>query len=343
VTPSHHAICYFEELGVLNVGKIDHGAQPDAPYLPKLEGVTFRPVFIMGLHRSGTTLLHRLLAETGRFNYVSAYHVLRYERMLDDFFNGRVDSGHQELSDLFRSLGLTTRIIDETPAVPEAPIEYGFLIMRQTNARPRITEKTLDVFKEMGRKLQVAGGLSKPLLLKNPWDEIYFLDIKRWFPDARFVFIHRHPLATLNSQTRAMRSLFAAKNEFSSLITPWYRDMWDRPLQRSAAQALAKPPFLLWEKLMTWQSVRMLQYYLKHFRELPAGDCISLRYEDLCREPDSHMKRITDFLGVTPPDSIRYGDKIAPRESKIPPEVKARFEKLRGKLAPYLKEQGYET
>lgn len=325
------------------MGTNDRGAQPDAAYLSKLEGVTFRPVFIMGLHRSGTTLLHRLLAETGCFNYVSAYHVLRYERVLDDFFNGRTETGHRELRDLFQRLGLTTRIIDETPAVPEAPIEYGFLIMRQTNARPRITEKTLDVFRQMARKLQLVGGVKKPLLLKNPWDEIYFLDIKRWFPDARFVFIHRHPVATLNSQMRAMRSLFAAKNEFSSLITPWYRDMWDRPLQRVTAQALAKPPFLLWEKLMAWQSVRMLQYYLAHFRELPAEDCISLRYEDLCKEPDAHMKRITDFLGVTPPESIRYGDKIAPRESKIPPEVKKRFEGLRKRLEPYLKEQGYES
>jgi hypothetical protein len=321
----------------------ERSAQPDAAYLSKLDGVTFRPVFIMGLHRSGTTLLHRLLAETGCFNYVSAYHVLRYERVLEDFFTGRVEAGQQELRDQFQRLGLTTRIIDETPAAPGAPIEYGFVIMRETNARPRITEKTLDVFKRMARKLQVVGGAGKPLLLKNPWDEIYFLDIKRWFPDARFVFIHRHPLATLNSQTRAMRSLFAAKNEFASLITPWYRAMWTRPLQRIAAQALARPPFLLWEKLMALQSVRMLQYYLKHFSELPLGDCISLRYEDLCREPDAHMKRITEFLGVTPPESIRYGDKIAPRESKIPPEVKERFEKLRAKIEPYLKEQGYDA
>lgn len=315
--------------------------QPDAQYLPKLEGVTFHPVFIIGLHRSGTTLLHRLLAETGCFNYFSAYDVVCVDRLLSDHFNGKVEAGKQALRDEFKRLGLTTRIIDETPAVPEAPLEYGFALMRQTNGRPRITEATLDLFKQTARKIQLTGDPTKPLLLKNPWDEIYFLDIKRWFPDAKFIFIHRHPAATLNSQMRAMRSLFEAKNEFAAMITPWYRQMWTRPLQRVVAQKLGEEPFRLWEKLMAKQSVRMLKYYLAHFKELPAKDCIALRYEDLCRDPDANMKRITDFLGVRPPPQITYRNKISPRESKLPPDILARFQSLKKKLAPYLAEQGY--
>jgi hypothetical protein len=53
------------------------------------------------------------------------------------------------------------------------------------------------------------------------------------------------------------------------------------------------------------------------------------------------MKRITDFLGARPPLQITYRDKIAPRESKLPPDIIARFYSLRKKLEPYLKEQGY--
>jgi hypothetical protein len=313
----------------------------DAPYLAKLDGLTFRPVFIMGLHRSGTTLLHRLLAETGCFNYVSAYDVICYKEVLANHFAGRTAAARLELLNRFKSLGLTTRIIDETPATAEAPIEYGFAIMQVTNGRPRITDGTLDVFGQMARKMQLTGDPSKPLLLKNPWDQIYFLDLKRWFPDAKFVFIHRHPAATLNSQMRAMRSLFAAKNEFSAMITPWYRDMWDRPLRRMVALSLNRRPLLLWERLMNIQVMRMVGYYLKNFKKLPAQDVISLRYEDLCRDPDTLMKRITDFLSVHPPESITYRDKIAPRESRLPAEVLALYKRLKPKLQPYLDEQGY--
>ncbi len=313
----------------------------DAPHLPKLAGIAFRPVFIMGLHRSGTTLLHRLLAETGCFNYVSAYDVICYHEVLSNHFTGRSAEGREELLKRFQSLGLTTRIIDETPAVPDAPIEYGFAIMQVTNGRPRITDSTLDVFREMARKMQLTGDPAKPLLLKNPWDQIYFLDLKRWFPDAKFVFIHRHPAATLNSQMRAMRSLFEAKNEFSALITPWYRQMWDRPLRRMMALSLNRRPVQLFERLMNIQVMRMVGYYLKNFKKLPAADVISLRYEDLCRDPDAWMKRITDFLGVHPPDSITYREKIAPRESRLPAEVLALYKRLKPKLQPYLDEQGY--
>jgi hypothetical protein len=315
--------------------------QPDAQYLPRLAGVTFAPIFIMGLHRSGTTLLHRLLAETGCFNYFSAYDVVNVQRLLSDHFTGAREAGKQALRDEFKRLGLTTRIIDETPAAPESPLEYGFALMRQTNGRPRITEATLDLFKQTARKIQLTGDPTRPLLLKNPWDEIYFLEIKRWFPEAKFIFIHRHPAATLNSQMRAMRSLFEKKNEFAAMITPWYRQMWTNPLRRIVGQKLGEPPFRLWEKLMAWQSVRMIRYYLAHFKELPPADCISLRYEDLCQEPDAIMMRITDFLGATPPPQITYRDKIAPRESKLPADIIARFQSLRKKLDPYLKEQGY--
>jgi len=138
--------------------------QPDAQYLPRLAGVTFAPIFIMGLHRSGTTLLHRLLAETGCFNYFSAYDVVNVQRLLSDHFTGAREAGKQALRDEFKRLGLTTRIIDETPAAPESPLEYGFALMRQTNGRPRITEATLDLFKQTARKIQLTGDPTRPLL-----------------------------------------------------------------------------------------------------------------------------------------------------------------------------------
>ena len=37
------------------------------------------PVFILGLHRSGTTLLYEMLAETGYWNCVWAWHVIRVD------------------------------------------------------------------------------------------------------------------------------------------------------------------------------------------------------------------------------------------------------------------------
>lgn len=313
----------------------------DGQHLALLKDVTFQPVFIIGDHRSGTTLLHRLLASTGCFNYVSAYHVIKYDQVLSDKLAGRTEQGMQEVRDEFTRLGLKNRDIDETPAVPEAPIEYGFILGGPKDRRPRITEETLDKFGEMARKVTYVGDPAKPLLLKNPWDVISFMEIKDWFPEARFIFIHRHPVAIMNSQIRAIRTVLGKKSAFACLISKSYRAMWDRPFQVWLARTMDKPPLLLWERMLAHHTVKMARYFLDHHKSLPPGDYISVQYEQLCREPDAIMKKITDFAEVHPSESIRYADQIAPREPRILPEVLKRFRAVRGRLRPYLEFQQY--
>jgi hypothetical protein len=43
----------------------------DAPYLEQLDALPTQLVFIMGCHRSGTSLLYHLLAYTGQVDYIS--------------------------------------------------------------------------------------------------------------------------------------------------------------------------------------------------------------------------------------------------------------------------------
>jgi hypothetical protein len=311
-------------------------AAPDRKKLDLIKDVRFRPVFIVGDHRSGTTLLHRLLAETGCFNYVSAYHVIRYEEVLSDFLAGRTEVAHREVMAEFARQGIKDRVIDATPAVPEAPIEYGFILSTASNQRPRITEKTLDKFDELARKIQYVSHPDKPLLLKNPWDVICFMDIKRWYPEARFVFIHRHPVNILNSQLRAIRSMLSSRNGFTAMIAPWYRALYERPLRLWFSRAIAKPPLRIWERLLAHHTAKMANYYMTNFKLLPPSDAVEIQYEELCRQPDATMKRVLDFLDAHPAGEIRWTDRIAPREPRLLPEVIELFHSIRGKLRPYL-------
>ncbi|MBE3121464.1 MAG: hypothetical protein IMZ43_08250 [Thermoplasmata archaeon] len=50
------------------------GINPDNEFIQELQQVTFQPVFIVGLHRSGTSIPYKTLTETGNFNPVTAYH-----------------------------------------------------------------------------------------------------------------------------------------------------------------------------------------------------------------------------------------------------------------------------
>jgi hypothetical protein len=59
----------------------------------------------------------------------------------------------------------------------------------------------------MCKKIQFIAGNDKPILLKNPYDFPNFLYIKRVFPNARFVFIHRNPLKTISSTLNAIKMI----------------------------------------------------------------------------------------------------------------------------------------
>ncbi|NJK70556.1 MAG: hypothetical protein HC941_32320 [Microcoleus sp. SU_5_3] len=70
---------------------------PDEPYLNLLEQVDFTPIFIMGDHRSGTTVLYQTLVATECFNYLNAYQIIKYDRILDDRINGTLEQTRQKV------------------------------------------------------------------------------------------------------------------------------------------------------------------------------------------------------------------------------------------------------
>ena len=72
----------------------------------------FRPVFIMGHHRSGTTILYQLLAQTALFNLTTAYHVLNRHRLLALHAAGEEPQAREELRRQFEARGLRDREFD---------------------------------------------------------------------------------------------------------------------------------------------------------------------------------------------------------------------------------------
>jgi len=56
--------------------------QLDDQYRHKIKNLSYKPVFILGLHRSGTSILYKMLQSTGEFNTLTAYDVVYYNRLL---------------------------------------------------------------------------------------------------------------------------------------------------------------------------------------------------------------------------------------------------------------------
>ena len=98
-----------------------------------------------------------------------------------------------------------------------------------------------DALVELCQKVQYTSDPSKPILLKNPWDSLNFAYVKKAFPESRFIFVHRHPVNTVNSQVNIMRSLLKEKNVYVAMVIDWYAKMYRNPLLLKAAQLLFSP------------------------------------------------------------------------------------------------------
>jgi hypothetical protein len=92
-----------------------------------LAGIPVEPIFIHGLHRSGTTLLCSLMQATQRFNVVTTYHVLRFRQILARHLAGETEWAKAELAVQFRAVGVLDRVIDGVRVTPDMPEEYGFV------------------------------------------------------------------------------------------------------------------------------------------------------------------------------------------------------------------------
>lgn len=316
-----------------------HDADPDRAHTRLFTDLAFDPVFITGDHRSGTTVLYSLLAATGAFTVVTAYHVIRYRRIVDDYVQGRTGAEQQALSEHFARLGLDNRVLDGVRVSPDLPEEYGFVIDR--SPRPRLTPQTLPSFIELCRKMRLVGG-DRPLLLKNPWDVLEFAFIKQAFPRARFIFLHRHPIDVMNSQLRAMRSLFERRNDYVAQISPWYRDLFTNPAALFVTRAVQTPRFGLGARLVGRHVVKVANYFETHIGGMPARDFIELRYEDLCSRPDAELGRLLAFCEVRPAHAVAGRAMIQPRPRNLLPEVRARYGRIAPALERYRARHGYD-
>src|SRR5262252_9967796 len=85
----------------------------DAPYLDRLTELPSELLFIMGCHRSGTSMLYHLLAYTGQLDYVSSYDVIKYDELLYNRITGREAKVKADLQQVLQQEA--TRGLDDLP------------------------------------------------------------------------------------------------------------------------------------------------------------------------------------------------------------------------------------
>lgn len=308
---------------------LDHGL------MHLISSMKFQTVFIMGDHRTGTTILTKILGATGCFNVVTAYDVINFNNLLYHHVNNTLAEDKEKLSTQFAQKGLNQRKIDTINISAETPEEYAF-ILRNGGYRPQLTPDNVPDLVTLCRKVTFTGSEEKPVLLKNPWDFLNFMFVKEAFPDSLFIFIHRHPVRTINSQVKATRSIFSNRNEYIATIVTWYDQIFNQPIKRRLIKFLFSSRFDLGVRIATRHVCKGITYFLENISKLSSSDYINVRYEDLCASPNQTVMRILDWLNFRDHLKLPYESFIDVRSEPLLPEISRRLKGICQKTKSYL-------
>jgi hypothetical protein len=242
------------------------------------------PLFVLGLWRSGTTVLHELLAACTGW---STPHTWQCFHPSTCFLTGApakqvtverpMDSGqiatHGPQEDEFALLLLGEPSVYRGFIDPRRLPECAELLQRQAQAQHEDAQG-LSRWRSFLRGI-AAQAADTRLLIKSPNHTFRLAQLARWYPGAQFVWIARHSgemLASNLKMWRAMHQLHA---------------LWECPT--GALEA--------WLHEAVRQCARVLARCLE---ELPRERLLWVDFEELRAQPRGTLARVLEFAGAGP-------------------------------------------
>lgn len=254
------------------------------------------PIFIVGHWRSGTTLMHELMALDATAAYPSNFEAFVPKHFL---FSGWF------FYPLINLLMPAKRPMDSMSMSADSPQEDDFALISDGAATPyrRIAfpnnadkhhqqlnfdqtdqalqtsvQQTLDHFLK-SLSIRYPG---KRLVLKSPPHTGRIAQLAQWFPDAKFIHMARHPYKLVSSTMRLWKSL----DQTQSFQLPAYDDRW------------------LKEYVFDCQRL-MYESYFGYREQLPPERLIEVKFEDLVAAPEDTVGQIYDQLKLEGAEAIK--------------------------------------
>jgi hypothetical protein len=273
-------------------------ATQPAPSAPARLATEPEAIFIVGVPRSGTTMMRYLLETSDRIAIArenhfmghilgrrGARHFFRRAGDLDDDAAIRkivdmIYSGEYErLAGWRRPSPYWYWLKDE---VPREEIERRLLAAERTERG--LFQAFLRVYADINGKAVMGE--------KTPTHLNYVDTLLEWFPEARVIHMLRDPRAVYVSDRHRRRT----------------RDRWPYTWLR-------RIPLLLETYLMTLTVVSWLRALRQHRRlaRLYPGRYLLVRFEDVVRKPDETLPRLFEFLGVAMPEAVK-SDVVVPQK-----------------------------
>jgi len=307
-------------------------------YGERIQSATIEPpLFILGHWRSGTTLLHNLLAVDTRFACATLYEVLFPHTFL---------TTERLLSTLLAPLLPRKRLGDNVRLSFEMPYEDEFAICILSFRSPQLGS-VFPIREQHYERYLTLRGLSeteiaewraalttflkkltlkhrRPLVLKSPAHTCRVPLLLEMFPEARFVHIHRNPYAVFQSSR------------------------WTS-MQSSRKQRLQRRNSESFDDRVLRQYRQMYELFFEERRLIAPGHFHEVGYEDLEKDPVREVRRLYETLQLPPfadvENAVRcYVDATAGYQKNVFPELPLDLrERIAREWRPCFEEWNYPT
>lgn len=244
----------------------------------KVEG----PIIIIGMSRSGTSMLTRMLGSLGLFcgSKLTNNHEAVFFREINDWLLTQCSGG-------LENPGTIKYLLRD----PEARTLFAEFIT--------FTMKTHRVISYLGLgkylSVRTPAALDIPWGWKDPRNTFtlpFWLDI---FPDAKVIHIYRHPLDIVNSLiTRRKSGLLRLSDKHRSLKGVY----WYYLMQKFIA---GKKVFVDLRGAALEEGLLMWEEYIREARthvESLGDRAVEVKYEDFLEEPAVVLDRLSEFSGL---------------------------------------------
>jgi hypothetical protein len=241
------------------------------------------PVIIIGMHRSGTTLISKMLEELGLYIGEEKQH--NYEAL---FF-----------------LQLNSWLFREASAQWDNPLNFEFINNFFLDKTNKVLEYHLRAFhskrKFIGSRRSFRYSSIKDLDFPWGWkDPRNTFTIANWltiFPTAKILHIYRNPIDVAESlRKREENNRQDLKLNTTSTIARKVKEMTARgtvAYQTSYRVDYPMEGIKLWE-LYVKQAFKISEKY--------DNDVLNIKYEDFLKQPETHLNHLTSYCGLSPSD-----------------------------------------